>query len=47
MAIMWGVVIFFTPLEGPFSPVVLWTWAGIVWASGLPLVGEPAPGWLP
>ena len=37
MAIMWGVVVFFTPLEGPFSPVVLWTWAGIVWASGLPL----------
>ena len=37
MAIMWAVVNFFTPLEGPFSPVVLWTWAGIVWASGLPL----------
>ncbi len=37
MAIMWGVVIFFTPLEGPFSPIVLWTWAGIVWASRLPL----------
>ena len=40
MAIMWGVVVFFTPLEGPFSPVVLWTWAGIVWASGLPLVAS-------
>ena len=37
VAIMWGVVIFFTPLEGPFSPVVLWTWAGIVWAGGLQL----------
>ena len=37
IAIMWGIVIFFTPLEGPFSPVVLWTWAGIVWASGRPL----------
>ncbi len=37
MATMWAVVMFFTPLEGPFSPVVLWTWAGIVWASGLPL----------
>jgi putative inorganic carbon (HCO3(-)) transporter len=36
MAIMWGVVIFFTPLEGPFSPVVVWTWAGIVWAGALP-----------
>jgi O-antigen ligase len=35
VAIMWGVVVFFTPLEGPFSPVVLWTWAGIVWASGV------------
>ncbi len=37
IAVMWGIVIFFTPLEGPFSPVVLWTWAGIVWASGRPL----------
>ena len=36
MAIMWGVVAFFTPLEGPFSPVVLWTWAGIVWGSSVP-----------
>ncbi len=34
IASMWGIVILFTPLEGPFSPVVLWTWAGIVWASG-------------
>ena len=37
IAVMWGIVIFFTPLEGPFSPVVIWTWAGIVWASGRPL----------
>lgn len=39
IALMWGVVVFFTPLEGPFSPVVLWAWAGIVWASGRPVVG--------
>ncbi|MGH2965773.1 MAG: O-antigen ligase family protein [Solirubrobacterales bacterium] len=37
VAMMWGVVVFFTPLEGPFSAVVLWTWAGIVWASGIPV----------
>jgi putative inorganic carbon (HCO3(-)) transporter len=32
IAIMWFVVIAFTPLEGPFSPVVLWIWAGLMYA---------------
>ena len=31
LAAMWAIVVFFTPLEGPFSPMVLWAWAGIVW----------------
>ena len=33
ITVMWAVVAFFTPLEGPFSPIVLWVWAGITWAS--------------
>jgi putative inorganic carbon (HCO3(-)) transporter len=33
ITVMWAVVAFFTPLEGPFSPVVLWLWAGLVWAG--------------
>jgi O-antigen ligase len=33
IAVMSAIVIFFTPLEGPFSPVVLWTWAGILWGT--------------
>ncbi len=41
IAIMSGIVVFFTPLEGPFSPVVLWTWAGIVWGTRLPR--KPSP----
>ncbi len=34
LATMWAIVVFFTPMEGPFSPLVLWTWAGIAWGSG-------------
>ena len=32
VALMWCGVVFFTPLEGPFSPELLWLWAGLVGA---------------
>jgi O-antigen ligase len=40
IAVMSSIVIFFTPLEGPFSPVVLWTWAGILWGTRYQQGGE-------
>ncbi len=33
VALMWCGVVFFTPLEGPFSPELLWLWAGLVGAG--------------
>ena len=43
VAVMWGVVHFFTPMEGPFSPVLLWVWTGIVLAGSWSNPESPDP----
>jgi putative inorganic carbon (HCO3(-)) transporter len=37
VAVVWAVDANFSPLSYPFPNVLLWTWAGVVWAGSAPL----------